>query len=76
MDVLTILFWTIIMIVFGLYIMTIVGKPSNPLIPEYLIIEPINLYSSLIMVIGILIPFLFVKQTFKQTEKDDIGTQN
>lgn len=75
-DILTILFWTIIGIGIGLYILTIIAKPTNPLIPNYLIIEPINLYSNLIMGIGILIPFLFLKRTKKETDIQNIGTEN
>ena len=75
-DIFTILFWTIIVIGIGLYILTIIGKPSNPLMPKYLIIEPINLYSTLIMGIGILIPFLFINRTKKQSEIRDIGIDN
>ena len=53
------------MILIRLYILTTIGKPSNPLIPEYLIAEPINLYSALIIVVGILIPFLIIYLTQK-----------
>ena len=62
-DIFIILFSTIIVIGIGLYILTIIGKPSSPLMPDYLIIEPINLYSTLIMGIGILIPFLIIDRT-------------
>ena len=67
MDIFTILFWTIIVIGIGLYILTFIGKPSNPLLPAYLVIEPIDIYSSLIMGIGILIPFIFIKRAKKET---------
>lgn len=75
-DVFTVLLWTIIVVGIGLYILTIIGKPTNPLIPDYLIIEPINIYSTLIMGIGILIPFLFSNRNKKQSEIQDIGTEN
>lgn len=64
-DIFTVLFWTIIVVGIGLYILTIISKPTNPLIPKYVIIEPINLYSTLIMGIGILIPFIFINRTKK-----------
>ncbi|MBP0905881.1 hypothetical protein ACFSKN_14970 [Mariniflexile gromovii] len=72
-DILTILFSTIIFFLIGLYLLTFIGKQSNPLIPQYLIIEPIFIYSTLIIGIGIYIPFLLTKQTEKLTEIDDIG---
>ena len=61
-DIFTILFSTSISIGIGLYLLTLIGKPTNALIPDYILTEPINIYSTLIIVIGISIPFLFVRR--------------
>jgi len=75
-DIFTILCWIIIVVAIGLYILTIINSPTNPLIPKYLIAEPFNLFSPLIIGIGILIPFLFIKRTEKQSEIKNIETDN
>ncbi len=62
MDILTITFWALIMFGIGLYVMTFIGKPSNPLIPDYLIIEPFYPYTTLTILIGISIPFVFINR--------------
>ncbi|PKB42490.1 hypothetical protein AX016_0657 [Cellulophaga sp. RHA19] len=74
-DILKILFWTIFLFIIGLYLLTFIGKPSSPLIPQYLITEPIFLYSTIIIGIGISIPFLFAKPKKKSDEINEIGTE-
>lgn len=49
----------------GFYLLTIFAKPTNPLIPQNLLIEPFNAYSILIIGIGILIPLLLRKRNKK-----------
>ena len=44
--------------------------------PEYLISEPVNLYSTLIMAIGILIPFLFTVRYKKKSEIQEVSIEN
>ena len=73
MDILTIFLWTILSFGMGLFILTFIGKPSNPLIPQYLITEPIYIYSVIFIGIGIGIPFLFKTKTQNQSELNDIG---
>ncbi|MBL4604772.1 MAG: hypothetical protein JKY02_03665 [Flavobacteriaceae bacterium] len=68
-DICIILLSTLISLIIGLYILTFIGKPSNPLIPQYLITEPIFIYSVLIIGFGIAIPFMFVKRAKKQFEE-------
>lgn len=75
-DILLIVLCVLITIAVGLYILTFIGKPTNPLIPQYLITEPFFLYSTLVIGIGILIPFLLIKRTKKQSEINDIGIKN
>ena len=75
-DILIIVFCVLITVSIGLYILTFIGKPTNPLIPQYLITEPFFLYSTLTIGIGILIPFLIIKRTEKRTEINDIGIKN
>jgi len=74
-DILKILGWTILLFLIGLYLLTFIGKPSNPLIPQYLITEPIFLYSTVIIGIGISIPFLLVRPEKKSDEINDIGIE-
>lgn len=64
-DISIILFSVIIVIAIGLYLLTIIRKPISPFIPEYLITEPINMYSTLMIVFGIAIPFLLVNRAKK-----------
>ena len=61
MDFLTILFSVIIVFGFGLYILKFIGRPENPLIPQYLLTEPIDLYSIILIWLGIGLPFLIIK---------------
>ncbi|WP_203258123.1 hypothetical protein [Hyunsoonleella ulvae] len=61
MDILTILFFVIIVFVIGLFIMVFSAKHSNPLIPNYLKAEPFDLYSTILIGIGIMMPFLIIK---------------
>ncbi len=75
-DILFIVLCVLITIAIGLYILTFIGKSTNPLIPQYLITEPFFLYSTLIIGIGILIPFLIIKRTEVRNEINDIGIKN
>lgn len=60
-DILTILFSVIIVFGIGLFLMTFIGRNSNPLIPEYLLIEPFNLYSTILIIIGAAVPFVLLQ---------------
>ena len=62
----------------GFYLLTIFSKPTNPLIPQNLLIEPFNAYSVLIIGVGILIPFLFTKRNnmLADTQNMLADTQN
>ena len=60
-DIITVLFFVIIIFGIGLYMLTFLGRSSNPLIPEYLLTEPFDLYSIIILSIGIATPFLIMK---------------
>ena len=60
-DILTVLFFVIIVFGIGLFIMVFSAKHSNPLIPDYLKAEPFNLYSTILIGIGILMPYLIIK---------------
>ena len=74
-DISIIILFVIITIAIGLYILTFIGKPDNPLIPQYLISEPFFLYSTIIIGIGIGLPFLFINRTEKLDEINEIGTE-
>lgn len=55
------------------------GSPSeNPLIPQYLRVEPFKGYSSLLIALGIILPFLLVKNKAEETENgiEEIGVEN
>ena len=64
MDIFSILLWTIITLGIGLFLLIYFGRSSNPLIPEYLLTEPFNLYSTIIISIGIGVPFI-INRMFK-----------
>ena len=74
-DILIIILFVFITIAIGLYILTFIGKPDNPLIPQYLISEPFFLYSTIIIGIGIGVPFLLINRTEKLDEVNGIGTK-
>ena len=73
MDIISILFWTLIIVGIGLFLLIYFGRSSNPLIPEYLLIEPFDLYSTLLIGFGIGIPFLLIKPNKKLNEINEIG---
>ena len=75
MDILTILFCAIITFGIGLYIVSIIGKNSNPFIPEYFINEPFSLYSIITIGIGIGIPFFLIKRNEELIEINEIGIE-
>lgn len=60
-DITTTLFFVIIVFAVGLYCLVFIGKPKNPLLPQFLLVEPFELYSTMLIVVGSLIPFLIVK---------------
>lgn len=60
-DIFTVLFFVIIIFGIGLFIMVFSAKHSSPLIPNYLKAEPFDLYSTMLIGIGILIPYLIIK---------------
>lgn len=56
-----------------------IGSPGeNPLLPEYLRLEPFKEYSSFLIVLGIILAFLLVKNDVKETENgiEEIGMEN
>jgi hypothetical protein len=75
MDILTVLFCSIITFGIGLYIIYFIGKNSNPFIPEYVINEPFSLCSTITIGIGIGIPFLLIKRNEELTEINEIGIE-
>jgi len=60
-DIITVLLFVLIVFGIGLYIMVFSAKHSSPLIPSTLKVEPFNLYSTLLIGIGILLPYLIIK---------------
>ena len=60
-DMITILGFTIIMFGIGLFILTFIGKPENPIMPQYIVTEPFEMYITIFIVLGIIIPFLLIK---------------
>jgi hypothetical protein len=63
----------------GLFILlSKIGSPSsNPLIPQYLRVEPFKFYSIFFIAIGLTLPFLFVPKEVKQIESEigEIGSE-
>ncbi|MNQ68375.1 hypothetical protein D3C85_829270 [compost metagenome] len=60
-------------------LITKIGSPSeNPLIPEYLRVEPFKEYSSFLIALGIILTFLLIKNDVKETENriEEIGMEN
>ena len=46
-----------------LFLISKIGSLSeNPLIPEYLRVEPFKQYSSFFIVLGLILPFLFIQK--------------
>ncbi|WP_291118396.1 hypothetical protein [Flavobacterium sp. UBA6135] len=50
-----------------LMLITKIGSLENPLIPEYLRVEPFKEYSLFIIALGIILPFLLLKKDIKET---------
>ncbi|WP_224490967.1 hypothetical protein [Robertkochia flava] len=63
-DILIVLLFVTFSLLLGLYILTYIGKPS-PLVAQYFISEPFLLYSTLIILIGIGMPFIIKKGSNK-----------
>ena len=56
-----------------------IGSPSqNPLIPEYLRVEPFKQYSLFLIILGLILPFLFTRKVVEETKNEIelIGKQN
>ncbi|MFH6994780.1 hypothetical protein [Flavobacterium sp. FlaQc-48] len=56
-----------------------IGSPSqNPLIPEYLRVEPFKQYSLFFIFLGLILPFLLTRKEVKETKSkiELIGKQN
>ena len=56
-----------------------IGSPGeNPLLPQYLRLEPFKEYSAFLIVSGIILAFLLVKNDVKETENkiEEIGVEN
>ena len=48
-----------------------IGSPSeNPLIPEYLRVEPFKQYSSFFIILGLILPFLFTRKVVEETKSE------
>lgn len=60
-DIFTVLFFIILVFGIGLFIMIFSAKHSSPLIPDYLKVEPFGLYSTMLIGIGILVPYFIIK---------------
>jgi|GEM_PF-1679254 len=64
----------------GLFILiSKIGSPSeNPLIPEYLRVEPFKQYSLFFIILGLILPFLFTRKEVEETKSEIelIGKQN
>lgn len=46
-----------------------IGSPSqNPLFPEYLRVEPFKQYSLILIILGLLLPFLFTRKVVEETK--------
>lgn len=63
----------------GLFILiSKIGSPSeNPLIPEYLRVEPFKAFSTFFIALGILLPFLLIKKNVESVENiiEEIGSK-
>jgi hypothetical protein len=79
-DILTIILSCMVTFSVGLFILiTKIGSPGeNPLIPEYLRVEPFKEYSSFIIAFGIVLPFLLIKKNVEKAEDEfeEIGMEN
>ncbi len=64
----------------GLFILiSKIGSPSeNPLIPEYLRVEPFKQYSLFFIFLGLILPFLLIRKEAEETKSEIelIGKQN
>lgn len=74
-DIFKVLLFIIITFGIGLFSLIYFGRSSNPLIPEYFLVEPFDLYSTLFIGLGIGLPFLLIKRTEKQVEISEIGNE-
>jgi hypothetical protein len=68
MDLLTLFFSMLIFFGIGIFFLIFVGGQENPLIPNHLLTEPFDIYLTLFIGYGILIPFILIKLMRKKTE--------
>ncbi|WP_460218798.1 hypothetical protein [Psychroserpens sp. MEBiC05023] len=61
MDIGTILLFIIICFGIGLFILTFIGKPENPIMPQYILTEPFHFYMTIFISLGIVTPFLILR---------------
>ena len=48
-----------------------IGSPSqNPLIPQYLRVEPFKQYSLILIILGLILPFLFTRKVVEETKNE------
>jgi len=59
-DNLIIIGSVLLTIFLAIYLLTIFGRPTNPLVPDYLLSEPFNSYSILTVGIGVAVPFILM----------------
>jgi len=62
-----------------LFLISKIGSASeNPLFPEYLRVEPFKQYSSFFIVLGVILPFLFIRKEVEESESgiEEIGNEN
>jgi len=72
-DNIIILICSLFTFILGLLILTQIGNPKNPLIPQYLLVEPFKMYSTFFISCGIIIPFFLKKKEIEENEIENIG---
>ncbi|WP_425223415.1 hypothetical protein [Psychroserpens sp.] len=75
-DIITILLCVVIIFGIGLFLMIYLGSNWNPLIPKNLLIEPFNLYSTMLIVIGIALPFMILRMMKKPIRAESTTHNN
>lgn len=72
-DILIVAIYVLITTGLGLFLLIFIGKPDSPFVPQYLLREPFQIYSTLIIGYGLGIPFIFRKRTDKCYNINEIG---
>ncbi len=70
-DNVTLIISVIVVSVIAFYFLTEHSTSTNPLIPDNIIIEPFNFFWTLVIGLGLILPFIVIKQTKRKNKENN-----